>query len=316
MSIPSQGLRAAGCRAGKRPRALWLIRLPSPIFSGIKSKSGRLVLCHVSTGRPWFLILASSRRKTFAIVHSLAHPSIYSSTRLVIKNFVWQSTQKDFRELVWKCKRCQAQPPINALPQPTRRFSTFTRTSLYPCRHQREKEIFNPIKDRSTHWPEATPMEHATTQSCTCTLLSLCISFISVPLSTSHQAEEQASSLTYGEGWSNSSAPSSISRQYITHKQTDSLSDGTLPSKQPSQPAALHPPVFRNSLGCFSGSAQLLRKTSTTPLPRWCTVISSSQENPPPPCSSVNAARIGSQQSCSNQHTSTPLPTTTVPRPE
>jgi len=136
------------------------------------------VLCDVSTGRPRPLVPTTFRREIFDLIHGLAHPSIHSTTKLVSEKFVWHSMKRDLRDWVRSCEHCQrskihrhTKPPIQDLPQPTQRFSYIHMDVVGPLPPSEGKRYIFTIIDRSTRWPEATPMEDTTTRSCAQALL-------------------------------------------------------------------------------------------------------------------------------------------------
>ena len=92
--------------------------------------SGVSLPCDTSTGRPRPLVPLESRRAVFDIIHSLSHPFIRSTVKLVKQKFVWNKMATDIKEWIKACPQCQAckaqrhtQAPIDNIPMPTRRFS-------------------------------------------------------------------------------------------------------------------------------------------------------------------------------------------------
>ena len=53
------------------------------------------LLCDVSSGRRWPLVPLSWRRKVFLAVHTIAHPGIRASRRLLSSRFVWKGMAAD-----------------------------------------------------------------------------------------------------------------------------------------------------------------------------------------------------------------------------
>ena len=58
------------------------------------------LLCDVSTGRPRPLVPHNFRRQVFEAVHSLSHPSVRSTVKMVKDRFVWHKINRDVRSWV------------------------------------------------------------------------------------------------------------------------------------------------------------------------------------------------------------------------
>ena len=87
------------------------------------------LLCDVSTGRPRPFVPEKFRREVFNTIHSLSHPSIRSTVKLVTQKFVWNSVRRDVRQWSRTCLDCQkskvfrhTDSGIGQFPHPKRRF--------------------------------------------------------------------------------------------------------------------------------------------------------------------------------------------------
>jgi cleavage and polyadenylation specificity factor subunit 1 len=97
----------------------------------VKLKVGQAELwCDVSRGVARPLVPALHRRAVFDAVHSLAHPGIRASRRLVAQRFVWKGCNKNVAEWCRDCQHCQrgkitkqATAAVQPIPIPGRRFS-------------------------------------------------------------------------------------------------------------------------------------------------------------------------------------------------
>ncbi|ROT80311.1 Transposon Ty3-G Gag-Pol polyprotein [Penaeus vannamei] len=138
-----------------------------------------LVLCDISTSRPRPLYLPHFGGKSSI----LAHPSIRSTAKLVLEKFMWHSMKRDLRD--W--------PAIRNLPQPKRRFGQIHVDVVGPLPQSEGKRYIFTIIDRSTRWPEATPMEDATTRSCAQALLDSWIARFGLP---EHITSDRGASFT------------------------------------------------------------------------------------------------------------------------
>ncbi|XP_066943516.1 uncharacterized protein [Macrobrachium rosenbergii] len=151
------------------------------------ASSNTTLLCDTSTGRPCPLVPASRRKQVFDIVHSLSHPSGCTMACLMTNKFVWHGINKDVHQWARSCIPCQAskmswhaQSGVGDFPQPRRRFGHIHINVIGPI-PQSGGARYLLIIDHSTCWPEATPMEEASTASCAKALHSSWISRFGVP---------------------------------------------------------------------------------------------------------------------------------------
>ena len=146
------------------------------------------LLCDTSTGRPRPFVPKSFRRKIFDMIHSLSHPSIRATVQLVTDKFVWHSMKKDITVWTRTCINCQrskihrhTKSSLGSFPQPTRRFGHIHVDVVGPLPSSEGKRYLFTIIDRSSRWPEAVPMEEASTMSCATALLNAWISRFGLP---------------------------------------------------------------------------------------------------------------------------------------
>ena len=128
------------------------------------------MLCDVSSGRRQPLVPLSWRRKAFLAVHTLAHPGIRASRRLMSSRFVWKGMATDVGRWCKECQACQkakitTQPtaPIQPIPVPSRRFTHIHADLVGPLTASSEgyTHVLT-IIDRTTRWMEVIPLASTT----------------------------------------------------------------------------------------------------------------------------------------------------------
>ena len=92
--------------------------------------SPSLICCHVSTGAIRPVVPVSFRKDVFHKLHSLSHPGIKSTIRLITQRFVWPNMKKDIKAWVCKCTVCQ----VNKIHR--HNFSEFKLYALPSARFQ------------------------------------------------------------------------------------------------------------------------------------------------------------------------------------
>jgi Integrase zinc binding domain/RNase H-like domain found in reverse transcriptase len=68
--------------------------------------SGVNILCDFSTGSPRPLVPAAFRAAVFSNIHSLAHPGVRGTRRLVSRSFVWPGMSADISQRCRSCVQC------------------------------------------------------------------------------------------------------------------------------------------------------------------------------------------------------------------
>ena len=65
------------------------------------------LMCDTTTGVPRPYVPPECRRKVFDSFHSLSHPGIRATQRLIIAHYVWPGINTDVRKWVQACLQCQ-----------------------------------------------------------------------------------------------------------------------------------------------------------------------------------------------------------------
>ena len=129
------------------------------------------LLCDFSTGLPRPLLPPAFRMAAFTAVHSLAHPGIIATQRLMSTRWLWAGMAVDTPRWCKDCQRCQRakvtkQPRATLQPMVilALRFSHLHLDLVGPLLRSAEgcNHILT-IVDRSSRWLEAIPLSSTTT---------------------------------------------------------------------------------------------------------------------------------------------------------
>ena len=147
------------------------------------------LLCDVSSGRRRPLVPLAWRKKTFLAVHTLAHPGIRASRRLMSSRFVWKGMATDVGRWCKECQACQkakitTQPsaPVQPIPVPSRRFTHIHVDLVGPLTASTEgfTHVMT-IIDMTTRWMEVLPLASTTATACADAIVAGWISRLGVP---------------------------------------------------------------------------------------------------------------------------------------
>ena len=147
------------------------------------------ICCDTSGARRQPLIHLLWQRRVFDTIHSLAHPGIRATRRLLAARFVWKGMAADVSRWCRECMLCQkakitTQPaaPIQPIPVPGRRFTHLHVDLVGPLTASADghKHVMTMI-DRSTRWVEVVPLTSTTATACTDALVAGWISRFGVP---------------------------------------------------------------------------------------------------------------------------------------
>ena len=150
---------------------------------------GTSMMCDVSTGVPRPLIPTLWRPAVFSAVHTLAHPGIRATRRMISSRFVWARMSADIAAWCRDCQGCargkvhkHVHTPIQNFTTPSRRFAHLHVDLVGPLPASREgfTHMFT-IVDRTTRWPEAILLKNTTAADCAAALTSGWIARFGVP---------------------------------------------------------------------------------------------------------------------------------------
>src|SRR5678815_2838010 len=174
------------------------LRLEWITLPGIKRK----LLCDTSTSTPRPYVPSSYRKDIFFNLHSLSHPGIEASRKLVSARFVWPGVNADVTKWTRNCLSCQrskvqrhTKSPLGSFLPPGDRFEKVHIDIVGPLPPSNGKRYLLTCIDRFTRWTEAIPLSVASSESITTAFMTHWVSRFGIPclLYTSDAADERSS---------------------------------------------------------------------------------------------------------------------------
>ncbi len=167
------------------------------------------LLRDVSTGvfRP--LVPIQCREAVFQSLHSIHHPGVQATRRLIAARFCWPQMAQAITLMARTCLFCQQgkvhkhvhlQPA--EIPLPHRRFTHIHVDLVGPLLPSRGHTYLFTIIDRTSRWPEAIPLSSITAADCARALFASWASWIGVPATITSDGGAQFTSPLWAGLWS------------------------------------------------------------------------------------------------------------------
>ena len=154
------------------------------------------IICEMSNGKMRPVVPASMRKDLMHQLHSIGHPGIKATTRLISDRYFWPSMSNDIKQWCRACPTCQQQKvtthtkaPWKELPHPSARFATVHIDIVGPLPASTSEfsaggtyQYILTAIDRYTRWLEAIPLVGVSAEEVASAFVNTWVSRFGVPL--------------------------------------------------------------------------------------------------------------------------------------
>lgn len=156
-------------------------------FKHIVGTEGYSIWVDTSTGRNRPYIPVSLRFDIFKQIHNLSHPGVRASRNLIKQRFLWPAMNTDIKQWVKSCASCQCvkiskhtKTPLQPIVEPDSRFEKIHLDLIHLPLKNGYKFVLT-IIDRFSRWPEAIPLQEASSESVITAFINIWIARFGIP---------------------------------------------------------------------------------------------------------------------------------------